>query len=79
MTGRPAAERREHTALVAAQRKAEARYWESPAGMRATAAELRRTAIEMTDRNDCNAMLRLAASYERRADDALWRRLHHGH
>lgn len=71
MTGRSAAERQEHRALVAAERKAEERYWNSPGGMRTRAAELRRASVEMIDSNDCDAMRRLAAGYEQRANEAL--------
>lgn len=73
MTGRPAAERELNRALVIAERKAEDRYADSPPGLRATAAELRRQAGAMIDRNDRDTMLRLAAGYEQRAARALRR------
>lgn len=73
MTGRPAIERELNRALVVAERKAEDRYGDSPPGMRATAAQLRRQAGDMTDRNDRDTMLRLAAGYEERAAAALRR------
>ena len=70
MTGRSREEREENRAIAVARRKAEERYRESPAGMRAAAAELRRSAIEMTDTNDRDAMLRVAAGYEQRSTGA---------
>jgi len=41
--------------------------------MHATAAELRASAGKMEDANDRDAMLRLAAGYARRAEDAARR------
>ena len=73
MVGKPAGEREEHQALVAARRKAEERYAASPVGMRETAAYLRRSADAMQDSNDRDAMLRLAAGYECRAEEAFRR------
>jgi hypothetical protein len=49
------------------------RHANSPPGLRATAADLRSKAIKMTDSNDRDAMLRLAAGYEQRANEALRR------
>ena len=67
MTGQPAAERAQNQALIVARRKADERYADSPAGMLATAANLRHRAAEMTDDNDRDAMIRVAAGYEERA------------
>lgn len=73
MTGRPAAERADNHAIAAAQRRAEDQYAESPVGMHAAAADLRRHAVHMMDSNDRATMIRLAAAYERRADGAIRR------
>src|SRR5689334_23205339 len=70
MMNRKPAEGEQTAALVAAERKADERIAASPLGMRATASELRRKAHEMKDRNDQDAMVRLAAHYEERADEA---------
>jgi hypothetical protein len=45
----------------------------SPNGLQATARELRARAREMADSNDREAILRLAAGYGQRANDALRR------
>lgn len=71
MVRKPTGEREEHHAVVVAQRKAEERYAASPVGMRETAAYLRRSADAMQDSNDRDAMLRLAAGYECRAEAAF--------
>jgi len=60
-------------ALVTARVKEQERYGDSPAGMRATAAALRQSAAEMMDSNDREAMLRVAAGFEQRADTAYRR------
>lgn len=73
MTVRPAAEREETRALLAARLKSEERYADSAPGMQAQAVQLRRRAMEMKDSNDRDAMLRLAAGYEQRANAALRR------
>ena len=52
MTGRAAAERAQNQALIAAQRKEEDQHADSPAGMLASAAQLRHSAGGMTDSND---------------------------
>lgn len=67
MTGQPAAERAQNQVLIVARRKAHERYADSPAGMLATAAHLRHRAAEMTDDNDRDTMIRVAAGYEERA------------
>lgn len=60
-------------ALVTARVKDQERYSDSPAGMRATAAGLRQSAAHMVDSNDRDAMLRVAAGFEQRADAAFRR------
>ncbi|HEY3916762.1 MAG TPA: hypothetical protein VGL83_03165 [Stellaceae bacterium] len=62
------AERRK--GMDAAFRRASERAEKSPDGMRETARELRRCASSRRDSCDRDAMLRLAAEYERRATDA---------
>ena len=52
-------------------RKAQERFASSPGGMVETAAYLRRSARNMQDTNDRDAMLRLATEYERRAEKGL--------
>jgi hypothetical protein len=49
--------------------KANDRFHNSALGMKTTARELRSGAEHMADSNDRDAMLRLAAAYERRAGD----------
>lgn len=56
-----------HKALLIARAKEEERRADSPLGMDATAAQLRRAAQDMVDSNDRDAMLRLAAGYAQRA------------
>ena len=73
MTGRPAAEREENQGRREERLKSEERYADSVGGMQAAATTLRRNAGEMTDSNDRDLMLRLAARYEQRADAALRR------
>jgi hypothetical protein len=68
MTSRPPEESR---ALLEARIKSQELYAESPPGLQATAANLRAKAGEKEDSNDRAAMLRLAAGYEQRANDAL--------
>jgi len=63
----------ENRAMLEARHKAEERQANSPPGMQARAAELRARAGEMEDTNDRDAMLRLAAGYVRRAEDAARR------
>jgi hypothetical protein len=58
-------------AILAARVKSQERYADSPPGLQATAAHLRARAGDMEDSNDRAAMLRLAAGYEQRANDAL--------
>ena len=62
------AERRK--VMDAAFRRASERAKYSPEGMRETARELRRNASLTPNSCDCNMMMRLAAEYERRANDA---------
>lgn len=50
---------------------AQARFADSPMGMRAAAAELRLAALDMIDSNDRDLMVRLAVGYEQRANAAL--------
>lgn len=71
MVGRSSAEHAQNKALIAAERKAEELRADSPIAMHAVAADLRRDAAEMRDGNDRTFMIRLAAEYERQADDAL--------
>ena len=73
MTAGPIIKREERLALVLAERKADERYAASLAGMQATAAELRRGAVLMRDSNDREAMLRIAADYDQRANAILRR------
>jgi len=56
-------------AMDAGFRKASERAKNSPEGMRETARLLRQNAAQMRDSCDRDAMLRLAAEYERRASD----------
>jgi len=63
----------ENRTMLEARHKAEERHANSPPGMHATAAELRASAGKMEDANDRDAMLRLAAGYARRAEDAARR------
>lgn len=56
-------------AMDAGFRKASERARNSPDGMRQTAQQLRQNAAQMRDDCDRDAMLRLAAEYERRATD----------
>jgi hypothetical protein len=67
MIGKALAERIDHFAVLAAQRKADEKYAQSALGMHAAATQLRRDAGAMSDSNDRDAMLRLAASYDQRA------------
>jgi len=55
--------------MDAALRRAAERTKNSPDGMRETARELRGNASRMRNSCDRDAMLRLAAEYERRAQD----------
>jgi hypothetical protein len=73
MTGREAIHQAQHQALLKAQHKAAEKYAESAAGMQARAVHLRSEATAMTDTNDRDVMLRLAAGYEQRAANALRR------
>lgn len=54
--------------MDAAFRRASERAKNSPEGMRGTARQLRQNASQMRDGCDRDAMLRLAAEYERRAN-----------
>jgi hypothetical protein len=56
-------------AMDAAFRRASERAKNSPEGMRETARQLRQNASRMRDSCDRDAMLRLAAEYERRANN----------
>jgi hypothetical protein len=56
--------------LDAADRRASERVKNSPDGMRETARGLRASAARMPNNGDRDAMLRLAAQYEHRAQDA---------
>lgn len=62
------AERRKAT--EAALRRASERAQKSPDGLRDTARDLRHGASSMANGCDRDTMLRLAAEYERRADDS---------
>jgi hypothetical protein len=63
----------ETRAAFVARLKSEERQAASPKGLQASAAELRSRARQMADTNDRDAMLRLAAGYEQRANKALRR------
>lgn len=73
--------------MEAAFRRASERFKNSANGMRETALGLRERATRMSDNCDRDTMLRLAAEYEHRAEDAEWklrcnsagaqRRIHH--
>jgi hypothetical protein len=56
-------------AMDGAIRRASERFKHSPNGMRETARQLRQSASQMRDTCDREMMLRLAADYERRAND----------
>ena len=62
------AERRK--VMDAASHRHSERVKNSPDGLRETARELRRNALQMPNSGDRDMMLRLAAGYERRAEDA---------
>lgn len=66
MISRPKSKEPNSAGLVALS-KEEERQADSPLGLLATAAELRRRAAEMEDSNDSDTMLRVAAGYEQRA------------
>ncbi|HWE73078.1 MAG TPA: hypothetical protein VG328_07955 [Stellaceae bacterium] len=63
-------ERLDYWALLPAQYKAQEQYAQSASGMRAKAIELRHTAAAMGDSNDRDLILRLAAGFEQRVDNA---------
>ena len=64
-----ATETERRRAMDGAFRRASERFKNSPNGMRETARQLRENASQMRDSCDREMMLRLAADYERRAND----------
>ena len=69
MSARPAGIHEENRAAIAARQVSEERFRDSAPGLLETARELLFRASQMTDTNDRNTILRMAAGYQRRAEE----------